>query len=206
MSTQEIIRELTKLDRDELAQVDLKLHELLEEKIRTGGRSWGEALLEVAGTVEGLPPDYAENHDHYLHGLPSPMKVFGDTVHFIALLVSTGDRWHARAAAINREPPGPLVTTEWVLTEVGDALSQPGARQKFVRLLDLLREQQDVEIVASTSDLFRRGTDFFAARPDKEWSLTDCISFVVMNERSITDALTSDHHFEQAGFRILLKD
>ena len=46
----------------------------------------------------------------------------------------------------------------------------------------------------------------FAARPDKEWSLTDCISFVAMNERDITDALTSDHHFEQAGFRILLKD
>src|SRR5260370_32065238 len=54
MSTQEIIRELTKLNRDELAQVDLKLHDLLEEKIRTGGRSWGEALLEVAGTVEVL--------------------------------------------------------------------------------------------------------------------------------------------------------
>ena len=70
MSTQEIIRELTQLDRDELAQVDLKLHELLEEKMRTGGRSWGEALLEVAGTVAGLPPDYAEHHDHYLHGLP----------------------------------------------------------------------------------------------------------------------------------------
>jgi hypothetical protein len=52
MSTQEIIRELTKLNRDELAQVDLKLHELLEEKIGAGGRSWGEALLEVAGTVE----------------------------------------------------------------------------------------------------------------------------------------------------------
>src|SRR5271166_2455215 len=57
MSTQEIIRELTKLNRDELAQVDLKLHELLEEKIGAGGRSWGEALLEVAGTVEALPPE-----------------------------------------------------------------------------------------------------------------------------------------------------
>jgi hypothetical protein len=68
MSTQEIIKELTKLSRDELAQVDLKLHELLQEKIRTGGRSWGEALLEIAGSVDGLPPDYAENHDHYLHG------------------------------------------------------------------------------------------------------------------------------------------
>jgi len=133
------------------------------------------------------------------------MKFFGYTVHFIALH-STGDRWHARAVTINRQPPCPVVTTEWVLTEVGDAFSQPGARQKFIRLLDLLREQPDVEIVSSTSDLFRRGTDFFSARPDKEWSLTDCISFVVMNERGITDALTSDHHFEQAGFQILLKD
>lgn len=62
-----------------------------------------------------------------------------------------------------------------------------------------------MEIVSATSDLFRRGTDFFSARPDKEWSLTDCISFVVMNERGITDDLTSDHHFEQAGFQILLK-
>lgn len=70
MSAQEIIRELAKLNRDELTQVDLRLHELLQEKIRPGRKPWGEALLEVAGTVEGLPPDYAENHDHYLHGLP----------------------------------------------------------------------------------------------------------------------------------------
>ena len=70
MSAQEIIGELAKLDRDELAQVALKLHELLEEEISAGGRSWGEALLEVAGTVQALPSDYAENHDRYLHGLP----------------------------------------------------------------------------------------------------------------------------------------
>lgn len=55
------------------------------------------------------------------------MRVFGDTVYFIALL-STRDRWHARAVDIDRQPPGPLVTTEWVLTEIGDAFSQPGAR------------------------------------------------------------------------------
>jgi predicted nucleic acid-binding protein len=99
------------------------------------------------------------------------MKVFGDTVHFIALL-STGDRWHAQAVAISRQSPGPLLTTEWVLTEVGNAFSRPVARQKFVRLLNLLREQPDAEIVPSTSDLFQRGTEFFSARPDKEWSLT----------------------------------
>ena len=133
------------------------------------------------------------------------MRVFGDAVHFIALL-STRDRWHTRAVALSRQSPGPLVTTEWVLTEVGDAFNEPGARQKFSRLLELLRAQPDVEIVPSTSDLFRRGATLFAARPDKEWSLTDCISFVVMNERGISDALTNDHHFEQASFRILLKD
>jgi predicted nucleic acid-binding protein len=66
------------------------------------------------------------------------MKVFGDAVYFIALL-SVRDRWHTRALAISRQPAGPLVTTEWVLTEVGDAFRQQGARQKFIRLLDLLR-------------------------------------------------------------------
>jgi hypothetical protein len=70
MSAQEIIQELMKLNREELRQIDLKLHQLLKEKTSPGAKSWGEALLEVAGTVQDLPPDYAQNHDHYLHGLP----------------------------------------------------------------------------------------------------------------------------------------
>jgi hypothetical protein len=70
MSAQEIIKELMKLSPDELAEVDLKLHELLENRTSASEKSWGEALLEVAGTIEGLPSDYAQNHDHYLHGLP----------------------------------------------------------------------------------------------------------------------------------------
>jgi predicted nucleic acid-binding protein len=110
------------------------------------------------------------------------MKAFGDAVYFIALL-STRDRWHTRAIAINRQPPGQLVTTEWVLTEVGDAFSQPGARQQFIRLLDLLRQQPDVEIVPSTSDLFRRGTDFFSARQDKRM-VVNGLHFVRRNERT----------------------
>jgi hypothetical protein len=86
MSAQEIIKELAKLDGDELAEVDVKLHELLEKKIRTIGRSWGEALLEVAGTVEALPPDYAENHDQYLHGLPPRWR--SSVTRFISSLCS----------------------------------------------------------------------------------------------------------------------
>ena len=108
------------------------------------------------------------------------MRVFGDTVHFIALL-SMRYRWHTRAVALSRQPLGPLITTEWVLTDAGDAVSLPGARQKFSRLLELLRAQPDVEIVPATSELFRRGTELFAARPDKEWLLTDCISFIVID-------------------------
>jgi hypothetical protein len=70
MSATEIITELPKLSRDELEQVDAKLRQLLEAKPGTGAKSWGEALLELAGTAEGLPADFAHNHDHYLHGAP----------------------------------------------------------------------------------------------------------------------------------------
>lgn len=53
--------------------------------------------------------------------------------------------------------------------------------------------------------VYQAGFDLFAARPDKAWSLTDCISFGVMRERGLSDALTADHHFEQAGFRAVFK-
>jgi predicted nucleic acid-binding protein len=61
------------------------------------------------------------------------------------------------------------------------------------------------QLIPATSDLFARGLDLFAKRPDKHWSLTDCTSFVVMTDQKLTDALTADEHFEQAGFRTLLK-
>lgn len=85
-------------------------------------------------------------------------------------------------------------------------MSQPVNRPKFARLLELLMQQPDVEIVAASTDLFQRACKLHAQRHDKEWSLTDCTSFVVMTERALTDALNSDHHFEQAGFRRLLRD
>jgi hypothetical protein len=70
MSATEIITELPKLTRDELEQVDARLRQLLQDKRDASARSWGEALLEVAGTAEGLPADFAHHHDHYLHGAP----------------------------------------------------------------------------------------------------------------------------------------
>ena len=70
MSAQEIIAELSNLTRPELEELDAHVHELLCRKRGTSSKSWGEALLEVAGTAQGLPSDLAQNHDHYLHGTP----------------------------------------------------------------------------------------------------------------------------------------
>jgi predicted nucleic acid-binding protein len=91
------------------------------------------------------------------------------------------------------------------LTEVADALAAPSDRAEFLRLLQALRDDPRCTIVPASQDLFERGVRFYAERADKGWSLTDCISFVVMQEHGLTDALTGDHHFEQAGFRILLR-
>jgi hypothetical protein len=98
-----------------------------------------------------------------------------------------------------------MVTTEWVLTEVADATADPALRDNFKRLFDLLEGDNQVKIVQASHELFRHGLTLYFQRPDKKWSLTDCISFVVMNEQGLKDALTGDRHFEQAGFTALLR-
>jgi predicted nucleic acid-binding protein len=130
--------------------------------------------------------------------------VFADTAYYLALLAPR-DVWHERAVALSESLHCPVVTTAWVLTEVGDALAAPVERPNFLHLLAELRGDTDVTIVPASQELFDRGVDLFARRPDKDWSLTDCISFAVMRQRGLTDALTADQHFEQAGFTVLLK-
>jgi predicted nucleic acid-binding protein len=73
-----------------------------------------------------------------------------------------------------------------------------------VALIDEFRSSSDVQIVAATSGLMDRALDLYRNRRDKDWGLTDCTSFVVMTEHGLSDALTSDEHFRQAGFRVLL--
>jgi predicted nucleic acid-binding protein len=72
-------------------------------------------------------------------------------------------------------------------------------------LLDTLSATPDARIIGPSEELFSRGVELYRQRPDKEWSLTDCLSFVVMGDERISEALTGDHHFEQAGFRVLLR-
>lgn len=129
--------------------------------------------------------------------------IFADSYYYIAF-VNQRDEGHAKALDFSRDYCGRTVTTEWVLTEVADALSDPDQRTIFLELHSQLRTQAGLEIIHASHDLFNLGIELFANRPDKSWSLTDCISFSVMGERGIREALTADHHFEQAGFVPLL--
>jgi predicted nucleic acid-binding protein len=129
---------------------------------------------------------------------------FADTSYFLALLISD-DAAHEKAVEFARRSGDPLLTTDWVIVEMGNFLSDHAVRALFVRWLEVLRADPRVQVVEATPRLLSEGVALFGARPDKDWSLTDCISFVVMNEQAIVEALTADHHFEQAGFVALLK-
>lgn len=129
---------------------------------------------------------------------------FADTSYLLALL-NPNDEFHKAATALSATLDEVVVTTMWVLTELGDALHQGRNRETFALFFDTLGEHKDFEIVPASPELFHKGVELFRARPDKDWSLTDCISFVVMADRGLSEALTGDKHFEQAGFKALLK-
>ncbi len=129
--------------------------------------------------------------------------LFADTFFYLALL-NPGDAYHQRALDFTKTSTSRIITTPWVLTEVGDALAGPAQRPLFVRLLAGLERDPKATILPAAQPIFDSGIDLFKARPDKDWPLTDCISFAVMREHGLEAALTGDHHFEQAGFVALL--
>jgi len=134
-------------------------------------------------------------------------KVFADTAAFVALLIRR-DKFYQSANAIMAElseKDTKLFTTEMVLFELANALSSVELRGKTIILIDELQTLPNVQIVWSSVELFEKAWTLYRERPDKEWSLTDCASFVVMRERGINLAFTSDKHFEQAGFVRLLE-
>ena len=131
-------------------------------------------------------------------------RVFADAFFYLALL-SERDAAHGRATEIfhSGEITG-TVTTVAVLLEVADGLSSPARRGVCAGFLDDLAREPKTTVRCVDDDLFQRGLDLYRTRSDKGWSLTDCISFVVMADEGLTEALTGDHHFEQAGFAALL--
>ena len=130
--------------------------------------------------------------------------VFVDAWFYIALLDPHDAGHSATVAFCSDERLSGMVTTRWVLMEVANMLAGSKARRNCAQFLKELCEDTGTRIIPDTADLFVRGLQLYEERPDKAWSLTDCISFLVMADQGLTEALTGDHHFEQAGFNALL--
>jgi uncharacterized protein len=130
--------------------------------------------------------------------------VFADTFYFLALLDSR-EEFHPQAVQFSSDPELRLVTTEWVLTEFGNAYADPRDRADFLGLYRALVNHPRVKIIPADTRLFQRGLDLFEQRADKPWSVVDCISFIVMRDEDIQEALTGDKHFAQAGFIALFR-
>ncbi len=130
--------------------------------------------------------------------------VFADTFYYVALL-SPSDVTHPKAAAITPTLNGRIFTTAWVVSELTAAFSAPPRRTRCLALIDHLYTDPQITVLPPSPELFDAGLALYRSRPDKGWSLTDCISFIVMEREGLTETLTGDHHFEQAGFIALLK-
>ena len=130
--------------------------------------------------------------------------IFADTAFYVAFH-NRRDALHPRAVDLASRLTAPVLTTEFVLGEVANFFKRPGDRTAYAALDAALRSDPATTIVPASPELYAHGLRLFAERPDKEWSLVDCMSFHVMSERGLTDALAADEHFEQAGFRALLK-
>ena len=135
-------------------------------------------------------------------------SVFLDTSGLIAL-VNTDDQWHRKAeivwAELSESAAG-LITTSLVLIELADGLSRVHHRGLAIQLVDALERSRRVEIVRVDERLEKLGWQLFRVRADKDWGMTDCVSMSLMTDRRIQDVFTADHHFEQAGFNILLRE
>ena len=131
-------------------------------------------------------------------------QVFADTVYWLAIFVP-GDAW-AEAARAADCSDALLITTEEVLTEFLAAVSAHGdhTRRLACRLVREILRNPEIEVAAQSHESFLAGLALYERRPDKEYSLADCISMNVMRQRGIQEVLTNDRHFAQEGFNRLL--
>lgn len=128
-----------------------------------------------------------------------PSRIFVDTA-FVIALINRRDQYHHQAAELADKFEGyPLLVTDAVLLEIGNALAH-GYKQEAIEVIENFLASEEVEIVRLTPQLFEQGFALYKQYRDKEWSLVDCISFAAMREAGVNQALTFDRHFIQAGF------
>ena len=133
-------------------------------------------------------------------------KIFLDTAYVIALL-NKNDNHHDKARefeAILRNSGTTLITTTAILLEIGNALSKLKYRRASIIFLKALTSDPAIKVIPISESLYDKGFSRYSTMTDKEWGLVDCISFIVMEQQGITEALTADKHFKQAGFNALL--
>jgi predicted nucleic acid-binding protein len=134
-------------------------------------------------------------------------RVFADAMYFIAVIFET-DRAHARALAFDdTDPDLRIITSDGIILEFLAYVSARGTYFREVALLqviDELRADPRVTIIRMTPELFDAALELYRARPDKAYSLVDCMSMVICQQEAIGEVLTHDHHFQQEGFAILL--
>ena len=134
-------------------------------------------------------------------------KVFVDTAAWIALL-NVDDLWHQEAHRLRSELVDKnyvFITTDFVLLEIADALCLPKYKKNTANFLHSIYRLRSTKVILFNQNLFQAGLSLYEIRLDKDWGLTDCISFVVMQKEGLLEAFTSDKHFEQVGFNRLLK-
>ncbi len=132
-------------------------------------------------------------------------RLFVDTVFVIALL-NRRDHYHQQAVDVAQQFEGyPLVMTDAVLLEIGNALSR-SYKAEGSEIIDEFLASDDVQVVHMTPTLFDQAFGLYKSYSDKEWGLVDCLSFVVMRTEGLTRALTFDRHFTQAGFTVLMRE
>ena len=130
--------------------------------------------------------------------------VFADAFYFVARL-NRRDQHHERVLKFSRDFRARLLTSDWVLMEVADALAGSESRARVQEFILHLRQSVACEIIPASRETLDRALDLYHQHADKQWTLTDCVSFVIMRDRNVTEALTGDKHFEQAGFIALQK-
>jgi uncharacterized protein len=134
-------------------------------------------------------------------------EVFLDTS-FVIASISGRDQYHLRAQSRDtelRSRKTKITTTTGILLEIGNSLAKPSTRPYAGQTIQSFLRDLAVEVVQFSEELFARSLGLYQSRSDKEWGLVDCLSFIVMRDRGLTEALTSDEHFEQAGFVALLR-
>ena len=134
-------------------------------------------------------------------------KVFVDTSAWLAL-VNKSDAAHQKARKVRDallKDHIQLIVTNYVMVEIANALCRIPHRETAVKLINFIEMTENIQIVEIDKEIYKEAWRGYSTYLDQEWSLNDCTSFEVMRARKIAEAFTTDKHFEQAGFDILMK-